>query len=106
MSDHKRGYTLKSDYCFSSRHGEKGIPHAKRLAGNRFHLHNKNSPVWFLSLTLLAATAAHSQEWLYTVRPGDNLWNVTADYLTRIWTTGRSYRGSMGSPTRNTCRRE
>jgi len=38
----------------------------------------------FLSLTLLAATAAHSQEWLYTVRPGDNLWNVTADYLTRM----------------------
>lgn len=30
-----------------------------------------------LSLTLLVAAAAHSQEWLYTVRPGDNLWNVT-----------------------------
>ncbi len=37
-----------------------------------------------LSLALLAASAAHSQEWLYTVRPGDNLWNVTADYLTRM----------------------
>ncbi len=37
-----------------------------------------------LSLTLLAATAAHSQEWLYTVRPGDNIWNVSATYLTRL----------------------
>jgi hypothetical protein len=27
---------------------------------------------------------AHSQEWLYTVRPGDNLWNITADHLTRM----------------------
>jgi hypothetical protein len=32
----------------------------------------------------LVATPAHSQEWLYTVRPGDNLWNITADYLTRM----------------------
>lgn len=41
-------------------------------------------PVGFLALTFLVAAAAHSQEWLYTVRPGDNLWNVTADYLTRM----------------------
>ena len=41
-------------------------------------------PASLLSLTLLVAAAAHSQEWLYTVRPGDNLWNVTADYLTRM----------------------
>lgn len=41
-------------------------------------------PTSLLSLTLLVATTAHSQEWLYTVRPGDNLWNVTADYLTRM----------------------
>lgn len=32
----------------------------------------------------LAAMPAHSQEWLYTVRPGDNLWNITEDYLTRM----------------------
>lgn len=37
-----------------------------------------------LSLLLLAATAAHSQEWLYTVRPGDNIWNVSATYLIRL----------------------
>ena len=36
------------------------------------------------SLALLAATDAHGQEWLYTVRPGDNLWNITTDYLTRM----------------------
>lgn len=33
---------------------------------------------------LLSNNPAHSQEWLYTVRPGDNLWNLTADYLTRM----------------------
>ena len=32
----------------------------------------------------LAAPFAQAQEWLYTVRPGDNLWNITADYLTRM----------------------
>ena len=32
-----------------------------------------------LSLTLLAATAAYSEEWLYTVRPGDTLLGVSAD---------------------------
>lgn len=32
----------------------------------------------------LAAMPAHAQEWLYTVRPGDNLWNITEDYLTRM----------------------
>lgn len=30
------------------------------------------------------ATTAYSQEWIYTVRPGDNLWNIAADYLTRM----------------------
>ncbi|MFO1424956.1 MAG: FecR domain-containing protein [Candidatus Competibacteraceae bacterium] len=32
-------------------------------------------------MALLAATAAHSEEWLYTVRPGDTLLGVSADYL-------------------------
>ena len=32
----------------------------------------------------LTALFAQAQEWLYTVRPGDNLWNITADYLTRM----------------------
>ncbi|HHW77409.1 MAG TPA: LysM peptidoglycan-binding domain-containing protein [Xanthomonadaceae bacterium] len=35
-------------------------------------------------LALLASTVAYGQEWLYTVRPGDNLWNITTDYLTRL----------------------
>ncbi len=33
---------------------------------------------------LVAAPPASAQEWFYTVRPGDNLWNITADYLTRM----------------------
>ena len=33
---------------------------------------------------LAAVHPAFAQEWLYTVRPGDNLWNITADYLTRM----------------------
>ena len=38
----------------------------------------------FLCSTLLVATAAQAQEWLYTVRPGDNIWNITADYLSSM----------------------
>lgn len=42
-------------------------------------------PLRVMALALLVATAtAHAQEWLYTVRPGDNLWNITADYLTSM----------------------
>jgi len=41
-------------------------------------------PAGFLSLALLVSSVAHGQEWLYTVRPGDNLWNLTADYLIRM----------------------
>ena len=37
-----------------------------------------------LCLWVGTTIAAHSQEWIYTVRPGDNLWNITADYLTRM----------------------
>jgi len=39
---------------------------------------------WLLYFGLGAATIAHSREWVYTVRPGDNLWNITADYLIRM----------------------
>ena len=48
-----------------------------------------------LSLMLLAATAAHSQEWLYTVRPGDNLWSVSTDYLihTDYWSRLQALNG-------------
>lgn len=38
----------------------------------------------FAALALWSIPDAHSQEWLYTVRPGDNLWNITSDYLTRM----------------------
>lgn len=38
----------------------------------------------FLCPTLLVATVAQAQEWLYTVRPGDNIWNITADYLSSM----------------------
>ena len=37
-----------------------------------------------LSMALLGGRLAHGQDWLYTVRPGDNLWNLTADHLTRM----------------------
>ena len=38
----------------------------------------------FIALVLLGAETARAQEWLYTVRPGDNLWNVTAEHLNRM----------------------
>lgn len=37
-----------------------------------------------LFLALLFATAAPAQEWHYTVRPGDNLWDVSSRYLTAV----------------------
>lgn len=46
-----------------------------------------SKPLFFLfilSIVLLIKNPAHSQEWLYTVRPGDNLWNLTAEHLTRM----------------------
>lgn len=38
----------------------------------------------FVTLALWVANDARSQEWLYTVRPGDNLWSVTAEHLTKM----------------------
>ncbi|MBL8260546.1 MAG: FecR domain-containing protein [Candidatus Competibacteraceae bacterium] len=38
----------------------------------------------FVILALCGSNAARSQEWLYTVRPGDNLWTVTAAHLTKM----------------------
>lgn len=54
-----------------------------------------------LSLTLLAATAAYSEEWLYTVRPGDTLLGVSADYLIRTdyWPRLQALNG-VADPTR------
>lgn len=37
-----------------------------------------------LFLMLLFATAAPAQEWHYTVRPGDNLWDVSTRYLMAV----------------------
>ncbi len=37
-----------------------------------------------LLVGLLIVTAARSQEWLYTVRPGDTLWDITAEHLTKM----------------------
>jgi hypothetical protein len=52
-------------------------------------------------LTLLAATAAHSEEWLYTVRPGDTLLGISADYLIRTdyWPRLQALNG-VADPTR------
>ncbi|MCB1777519.1 MAG: FecR domain-containing protein [Candidatus Competibacteraceae bacterium] len=35
-------------------------------------------------LWLSVPAVGHAQHWIYTVRPGDNLWNIAADYLTRL----------------------
>lgn len=36
---------------------------------------------WGLALLLLASWSAQAQEWVYRVRPGDTLWDVTGAYL-------------------------
>lgn len=40
-------------------------------------------PAWLLA-GCLAAGAAHAQEWVYTVVPGDNLWDLSERYLDRV----------------------
>jgi len=37
-----------------------------------------------LGIGLGHAATAQAQEWIYTVRPGDNLWNITVEHLTRM----------------------
>ena len=37
-----------------------------------------------LILLCVSAGTVHAQEWTYTVRPGDNLWDFTEEYLTHI----------------------
>lgn len=41
---------------------------------------------WILFLTSLLTLSAQAaaEEWIYTVRPGDNLWNVSARHLTSM----------------------
>lgn len=38
----------------------------------------------FIASIWLAMGSALAQEWLYTVRPGDNLWTISAEHLTRL----------------------
>ena len=59
----------------------------------------------FLCPTLLVATVAQAQEWLYTVRPGDNIWNITADYLSSMSYWPKLQKRSTASPIPNACRR-
>ncbi|MER2541854.1 MAG: FecR domain-containing protein [Candidatus Accumulibacter phosphatis] len=40
--------------------------------------------VLLLLLAMLFTTAAQAQEWHYTVRPGDNLWDVSTRYLSVV----------------------
>ena len=35
-------------------------------------------------LLLLLSAAAFAEDWVYTLRPGDNLWNITAKHLKHI----------------------
>lgn len=40
--------------------------------------------IWLLSGLLVAPNLAVAEEWIYTVRPGDNLWNVTERHLSSM----------------------
>ena len=39
---------------------------------------------WVMSAWLAAMQVAYSQEWIYTVRPGDTLWSITAEHLVKM----------------------
>ena len=36
------------------------------------------------AIGLLAAAASYSEDWIYTVRPGDNLWDISKRYLKQV----------------------
>ncbi len=38
----------------------------------------------FISVLLLTVQSVQAEDWVYTVRKGDNLWNITVDYLIDI----------------------
>ena len=40
--------------------------------------------LWLLSGLLVGSNLAVAEEWIYTVRPGDNLWNLTERHLSSI----------------------
>ena len=44
---------------------------------------NKTDGLLLAVLMVLSASAA-AEEWIYTVRPGDNLWNLTERHLKNI----------------------
>ncbi len=48
-----------------------------------------------LSLWVIAASPAWAEEWIYTVRPGDNLWSISNNYLKGIsyWPKVQSHNG-------------
>jgi hypothetical protein len=39
--------------------------------------------IFIMTSLLLVPQYGHADDWLYTVRPGDNLWNISDKYLTR-----------------------
>jgi len=39
---------------------------------------------WVMSAWLAAMPVAYGQEWIYTVRPGDTLWSITAEHLVKM----------------------
>ncbi len=46
--------------------------------------HRLSGAAGLIILLFGLAGAAHAQEWIYTMRPGDTLWNFTENYLTDI----------------------
>lgn len=40
--------------------------------------------ILYLASLLTLSAQATAEEWIYTIRPGDNLWNVSARHLTSM----------------------
>jgi len=49
-----------------------------------FHRFNQLSVVFLLLLTLFAPALSQAEEWIYTTRPNDTLWDISKKYLKNV----------------------
>ena len=55
-----------------------------KVASVLFAVRRSGGPGLLFAALMVLGGVAHSQEWHYTVRPGDTIWDVTAEHLARM----------------------
>jgi len=58
--------------------------HTLNTCSNNFHQFKQLSFVFLLVLTLFAPALSQAEEWIYTTRPNDTLWDISKKYLKKV----------------------